>query len=290
MYPISYSAAVLAAMMNASSSVIQRWATHKPDAIKLFGSQFAYDMLKSRLFLVGFVLQVLAFGAQAIALKNGPLIVVEPLLTSDLIFLLVIIHWRIGIRMKPRDWIAALAIIGGLTGVFIATNPKEGHLNYHAFPWIVLLSIVTPLIVSLAITVRHLKSPRLRALLASLAAAITFALNAAFTKLSLNLLSNHGLVVMFTSWPIFALIISGIVSLYLMMNAFGSGPLAISQPVMEVSEPTIAVIIGVMIFGDSYNSSPVALAIGLVCALILVGGIILLGSSPRVQQAGEKGI
>lgn len=290
MLVITYLTAILAAMLNASSSVIQRWATAKPEADKLFGRSFAYKMLKSKLFLIGFTLQVTAFISQAIALKNGPLIIVEPLLTCDLIFLLVIIHWRLDIRMRLRDWIAAIMIMGGLTGLFAATNPQEGHLNYQAEPWIILVSIAAPVIIALAVVIRHLKSPQGRASLAALAAAAAFALNAAFTKLSLNLLTKHGVIVMLTSWPIFALIVSGLVSLYLMLNAYGSGPLAISQPIMEVVEPAAAVIIGVMIFGDSYNSSIAALAIGLASTLVLIAGIVSLGSSPRLQQAGERGI
>jgi len=287
---ISYIGAVIAAMLNASSSVMQRLATEKPAAKKLFSNRFVYAMIKNRLFIFGFTLQVLAFLFQALALKNGPLIIVEPLMTCDLIFLLLLINLKLHIHIQFRDWLSVAAIIGGLTGLFLATNPTEGHLNYHATPWIILVSVVTPIIVVLSITIRRQSSPTLRAVLAAIGAATAFAMNAAFTKLSLNLLTKYGVVSMLTSWPIFALIISGIISLYLMLNAYGSGPLAVSQPIMEVIEPTVAVIIGILIFGDRYNSSAGTLAIGFVCALILVGGIIGLGSSPRIQAAGEQGI
>lgn len=290
MIAIVYGGAVFAAMFNAGAAVIQRIATAKPDPRRLFSHRFAYEMIRSRLFLLGLVLQVVAFAAQAIALKNGPLIIVEPLLTCDLVFLLVLIHWQLGIHIKPRDLFAVAAIILGLTGIFAAANPTGGHLNYSPEPWIILLSIVTPLTIALALIVRRLKSANRRALLAGMAAATAYAMNAAFIKLSLNDLNRHGIISMLTSWPIFAFILSGIASLYLMLNAYGAGPLAVSQPAMEVFEPAIAVVIGIMIFGESYNSSFKALMLAFICALLLVGGIITLGSSPRIQEASARGI
>ncbi len=287
---ITYTAAIFAAILNASSSVMQRIATSKPEAKRLFSHRFAYDMIRNRLFIIGFGLQVAAFASQAVALKNGPLIIVEPLLTCDLIFLLVLIHWYLKIKVKVRDWISAVAIIAGLSGMLIAARPRGGHLNYSATPWVILISLMGPIIIVLALIIRRLKSANIRALLAGIAAASTFALNAAFTKLALNLYATYGAKSLITSWPLYALIISGLISIYLMLNAFGSGPLAISVPVMEVVEPTLAVLIGVSIFGDNYSRSPLDISFGLIFTLLLVGGIVSLASSPRIHQAGEMGI
>jgi drug/metabolite transporter (DMT)-like permease len=290
MLAVTYSAAILAALLNASAAVIERLATAKPDAKRLFSHHFVYEMIKSRLFLSGFGLQVLAFVFQAIALKNGPLIIVMPLMTSDLVFLLLLIHWKLGIHIKLRDVLSVLMIILGLAGLFAATTPTQGNLTYNATPWFILVSIVTPLVVILALIIRKLESANLRALLAGFAAAISYAMNAVFVKLSLNLLNKHGWVVMLTRWPIYALIVSGLISVYLMLNAYGSGPLAISQPVMEVFEPGIAVSIGILIFGDSYKYSLGELFLALLFVLLLAAGIVSLGSSPRIQEAGERGI
>src|SRR5579864_2905550 len=100
---ITYLATVSGAALNAGSSVAQRLATHKPDPKRLFSHRFVYEIIRSRLFVIGFSLQVAGFIAQAIALKNGPLIIVEPLITTDLVFILIIIHWRLGIHIHLRD-------------------------------------------------------------------------------------------------------------------------------------------------------------------------------------------
>ena len=290
MLALAYGGAVIAAGLNASSSVLQRLATEKPEARRLFSKSFFLEIVKTKLFILGFIAQTIGFIAQAIALANGPLIIVEPLLTSDLVFLLLIIHWRLKINIRLRDWLSVGLIALGLGGLFSAMNPKSGNLlNYHAFPWIMLVSLLGTIIIILAIIIRKLKSPLLRAVLASIAAGGAFALNAAFTKLALNLYRSHGVIAVIDQWPLYALIVSGAISIYLMLNAFASGPLGVSQPVMEVTEPTIAVLIGLFIFGDSYSTSISSLAFGSVCIIILISGIALLGNSPRIHQAGEQG-
>lgn len=287
---LTYLAAVFAAALNAASSVVQRLATNKPNAENLFSRDFAIAMLKSRLFVFGFGLQFVGFIAQAIALKYGPLIIVEPLLTSDLVFLLLLIHWRLGIVVQGRDWLSVGAIIIGLSGLYAALHPQGGHLNYQLTPWIILISIAGPLVLAMAYVVRRLENQTARAILAGMGAALAFALNAAFTKLNLSIFAQHGLEGLINNWPLYALIISGIISLYLMVNAYGSGPLAISQPIMEVFEPAVAVLIGITIFGDRYHTSAMSLCIGSLCMIVLIFGIVYLASSPKIHQAGNKGM
>lgn len=287
---ITYTAAVFAAALNASSSVVQRLATHKPSTDRLFSHKFVISIIKSRLFISGFALQIAGFIAQATALKNGPLIIVEPLLTCDLVFLLLLIHWKLGIVIEVRDWSAVAAIILGLTGLYIALHPQGGHLNYSLTPWIIVISILGTMVILVGYLVRRLKNQTIRAVLAGMGAAVAYALNAAFTKLCLNIYNHHGLLALMTSWPVYALIISGITSIYLMVNAYGSGPLAITQPIMEVFEPAIAVSIGITIFGDGYNTSAFSLVVGFICALVLLSGIVRLASSPKIHQAGESGM
>ncbi len=246
-------------------------------------------MIRSRMFLGGILLQILAYIAMATALKNGPLIIVEPILTCDLVFLLVLIHWKVHTHIQIRDWLSVTAIIAGLTGIFAVSHPQGGHLNYDAAPWIILGIILGSVVITLGLIVRRLSNPATRAILAGIAASCAYASNAAFTKLAINTFINGGFFAVVTNWSVYALIVSGIISIYLMINAYGSGPLAISQPIMEVFEPGIAVVIGIFIFGDSYSTSALSLGISSLFMTVLVVGIISLASSPKINQAGSKG-
>ena len=280
----------MAAAMNAGSSVLQRLATGKPTARTLFSGRFTARVTLSRLFLLGVGLQVGAFLCQALALGNGPLVLVEPLLMTDLVFLLVFIYLKTGVKTSWQDWLAVGAIVVGLSVLFMAASPQGGHLKYVAMPWIITVGAIACFIGLVIVAVRRIRSPHLRGVLAALAAAGSFALTAAFTKLALNQWQTDGVAAMFTSWPLYALAVVGLSSIYLLQNAYGSGPLAITQPTMEITEPAISVVIGIAIFGDSVHHSLPALVIESVGAGLVIWGIFWLTASPNIQRAGKKGM
>jgi len=287
---ITYIATIIAALFNASSTILQRMAASKTETHQLYSSRFFYRIIKNRLFIMGFIFQILAAIMTIVALRFGPLIVVEPLLTIDLVFLLLLIHWRMKVWIQLRDWLSLAAIIAGLVGLFLITNPTGGDLNYRPFPWVILISIMTPIVVIMALAIRRVKSAKTRAFLAGIATSGSYGLTASLTKLSIDLYDRHGFIYLIDRWPIYALVVSTAIGIYLMINMYGSGPLTISQPTVEVFDPSITVLIGIVIFGDNYNVSPFSIFETIFLVIILALGIIGLGSSPRINKAETDGL
>lgn len=287
---LAASAAVAAAILNAGSSVLQRLATGKPDAKDLFSRHFARAVTLSRLFLLGLGLEIGGFVMQAVALGNGSLVLVEPILTCDLIFLLIFMFIKAKIKTTWRDWLAVAAVVIGLGVSLVVAAPRGGHLRYQLLPWIITVVIVGSYTIVIGVVSRRMSSPSFRGFLVALTAASAFAMNAAFTKLAFNVLQSRGLAAVLISWPIYALIVSGITSLYLMQNSYGSGPLAITQPTIEIAEPMISVVIGMLIFGDTINHTLGALVVEVAGIVLLGVGIIALASSQNIQRAGENGL
>jgi drug/metabolite transporter (DMT)-like permease len=290
MLVFAFLAALAAAALNAGSAVLQRLAAGQPDIRQLFSANLAAQVATNRKFIAGIGLQVLGFLAQAVALSNGPLVVVQPTLTMDLVFLLLFIYFTVGVRAGVREWLAVGLICSGLSVLFVAARPRGGQLEYSVFPWIVIVLTLGAFVGVCVLGVRRLRSLKGRALLAGMAASGAFALNAAFTKLALNRMQQSGFLAMLTHWPVYALIISGIASLFLMENAYSAGPLAYSQPTLEITEPIISAIIGIVVFGDVINRTPLALTGELAGAALLGAGIVLLAGSDRLQRAGRRGL
>lgn len=290
MLGIAIAGSLVAASMNAASSVLQRIAAGKPASHLLYKRQFIRKVITHNYYLIGVSLQVIAFFIQAYALNNGPLSLVETLMTMDLVFLLVFIRIRTGVRIGFKEWAIVGVIAASLATLIAVAQPHGGRLKYTAEPWVVTCLVMFSVIVGIIYAVRRIDDPRLRGALASLAAAMTFALNAAFTKLTLNILHYQGIVRVLEYWPIYALIGSGISSMFLLQSAYAAGPLAITQPIMEIAEPTISVILGITIFGDVINHSTGALAVELILAVILVVGLIMLSRSKKVQSFSSQGL
>jgi drug/metabolite transporter (DMT)-like permease len=283
-------ACLIAAAFNASGSVLERLATGKPEIGALFSRSHTIKTTFHKYFLYGIGLQLLAFVMQAFALSRAPLVLVEPLLTTDLIFLLLIFHFWLENKVGIREWLAVISMIIGFGSLFIVAKPHGGHIRYSGAVWLFTTMLIAIIVLICLFIVRVIKSTQVRAFLAAVAASLSFALNAAFTKLALDLLKHRGFTVMLEHWPPYALLVSGIVSIYLMQKAFGAGPLAVSQPTMEVIEPTVSVIIGITIFGDKVFHSPLALFGEILGVLVVSYGIISLSTSKKIQQAGNKGV
>lgn len=287
---IAFLASTFAAALNAASSVLQRLAAGKPRAREIFSRRFAAQVSTNRNFLAGMGLQLGGFLSQATALHFGPLVLVQPVLTLDLVFLLPLLRYKLGVKVASGEWLAVAAICLGLGGLFFAARPHGGTYTYALLPWAIIVSVAIIFIAAVIFSVRRIPSPKVRALLTALATSVTYSLNAVSTKLGLNLLLHGGIIALLTSWPMYLLIVSGILSLYLMANMYGAGPLAISQPVLEIGEPAISATLGIVIFGETIRLTPWAIAGEVVSGLVLTAGVIALASSKKIRQAATQGV
>ena len=80
-----------AALANALTSVFQRMAVESaPASTTLRLSLLAYA-LRRRIWLLGFALMIVSFLCQAVALHLGRLSQVQPILTTELVFLVIVL-------------------------------------------------------------------------------------------------------------------------------------------------------------------------------------------------------
>lgn len=274
---------LFASLSNAISGVLERRAAGTPRANELFGPRFISNLLRQKRWLLGEGLNILGFLLQALALRFGSLSVVQVLMTTNLIFLLLILYWKFSVPMGRREWSGGLVICIGLSCLLVIAHPTSGQADFNGGAWLLVSSLVAGFIVMSALFVRHIPHPVWRAAIAGTAAGVNFALTAAFTKLVVDQLQSGALTVM-TGWELYALAASGAASLITLQSTYGAGPLAVSTPAMQIFDPLLGIIIGIVIFGDVINFSPAAAATELVCGLVIALGIILLAGSKRIQK------
>ncbi|HET8991698.1 MAG TPA: DMT family transporter, partial [Candidatus Saccharimonadales bacterium] len=250
---------VLSAAFNATSTVLQRQATGIQEKTKLYSRSFLYKVTKHPLFLMGTFFQIIAATLHLLALSNGPLIVVQPILTLDLVFLVLFLHFRYKLKTGKKEWITLTAIVLGLCSLFVISDPQKGNTHYVAINWYLTILIAVLFISGFIAIAKVSSSPKVRALFSAMATAVCYALNSGFAKLTVTELKSHGLVVLFSHWPVYALIVSAILSVLLMQNAYASGPLATSQPILETGSPLISSFLGIILFGDVIRHSPLSI-------------------------------
>ena len=276
-------AALAAGLLNAVSAVMQRRAAIKAPHGSLFSHKLILFLFRQPKWLLGVFLAAAGFGLQAVALAEGQLSLVQPLLMSEILFLLLILLVRYNEPLGGREWLGGIAISLGLGFLLALANPHGGTITNDGSGWLITILISVAITFIAVSSAAKVHNGSFRAAVMGVAAGVLFALTAALTKLSLMQL-QHGAATFFTSWPPYALLVTGIASTLLVQNVFRAGPLAASQPAMMIADPAGSIIIGVLLFNDQLQHSPAALAGISVSAAVLIAGIILLGGSPVITQ------
>jgi len=123
-------------MLYAVASVLQQKAAAGEDRRHSMRLGLLARLARSPAWLVGVGADVGGFVLQFIALGQGTLVVVQPLLVCGLLFALPIgVRWS-GLHLKRRDWAAAVAVCCGLAVFLTVARPAagvRGHGNFALF-------------------------------------------------------------------------------------------------------------------------------------------------------------
>ncbi len=288
---LTYLLAVLAAAVNASSSVLQRKAHRDAPVPNALGPQILH-VLRNPVWLLGVGAIIVGFLLQAAALDSGALTVVEPILVIDLPFTLLAGAILFRRKLRPREWTAALAMTAGTAGLifFLAPSPHPSE-TAPATAWII--GIPANVAAIAALVVLSLKvAPGRRALLLGIACGTSYGLSVTFMKSVTTAMSQDGFVGVLTAWQTYGMILLGVGAVYLEQAAFNAGSLVAAQPGMTILDPVVSALWGVFAYGESVRTG--GWLVGAVIAAVVVAfGVIELGTSPLLsavsgEDAGDE--
>jgi drug/metabolite transporter (DMT)-like permease len=280
-----YVLALLAALSNALTSLLQRMGVEDAPEDSALKLSLLTHAMKRGVWLLGFAFMVASFIMQAVALHLGDLSVVQPILTTELLFLVVLLAtwFRFGIGL--REWLGCVAAAGGLAGFLIFAQPGGGNLHPSNLGWLVAGSVCGGVIV--VAVMLALRGPRWwRAAMFGAAGAVGFAFTAALIKRVGDFVVGDW-TQMFTHWQTYALALAGVGSVFLAQNAFHAGPIAASQTALVLVDPLASMANGIGLFGDNLRTEGVYGPLEALSLLIMFVGAAYVTQSPLVS--GMKG-
>lgn len=285
---VSAVTAVLAGLCLAAAGVLQqRAASRRPDDEKM-SWRLLRELVSDRVWLLGIGLAAVSYGFQAVALTFGPLTLVQPLVVSELLFAVPVSVRLRGLRLRARDWTAVGSVVLGLTVGIVAANPRQGQPLQPITVWAPALGATVLLVAACLVFTRVAQGPA-RASAFALAGAFTMGLQSGLFDATITQLGKDPWHVPL-AWQTYALVIASLVGMFLIQNAFQSGPLAASTPLIDAVLPLVAIALGVGLFGESIRTSTLGLLGAGAGILLLIAGIVGLDTSPvvRHEQQIEK--
>jgi drug/metabolite transporter (DMT)-like permease len=280
-----YLLAILAALANALTSILQRMGVEDAPAEATLKLSLLTHALKRGVWLLGFAFMVASFLMQAVALHLGDLSQVQPILTTELLFLILLLATWFRFRIGFREWLGSLAAAGGLAGFLVFASPGGGNLSPSNLEWAVAGSVCGGVVVVAVLLA--LRGPRWwRAAMFGAAGAIGFAFTAALIK-EVGDYAATDWTHLFYHWQTYAMALCGVGSVFLAQNAFHAGPIAASQTALVLVDPLASLAIGIGLFGDNLRTAGVYGPLEALSLLVMFVGAISVAQSPLIS--GMKG-
>ncbi|HTW01769.1 MAG TPA: DMT family transporter [Streptosporangiaceae bacterium] len=266
--------AVVAAFCNAANVITQHAASisapKRETGLRLVGYLFHQP-----LWLIGWIAAVGGFGFQALALHNGQLSVVQPLLVTELVFVLVLRRVWIRQDVARAAWAAGILVCAALTVFLSVAEPSGGKPNPATTDWLAALLVFGGIIAAAVGAGMH-GSPQRRAAAFAVAGSLAWALMAVFLKTTTDALTADGLGGLFMTWPLYALAAAAISATVLEQSALHVGPLSVSQPLLVIINPLASVFLSIWLFDERFTASPGRVVIAIFAFAVLAAGVVEL--------------
>lgn len=279
---VSAVSAVLAGLCLAASGVLQQRAAARRPSRERMSPRLVIELARDRWWVIGIGLAVLSYGFQALALSFGPLILVQPLIVSELLFAIPASVRLRGLRLGWRERSAVVAVVAGLAVGMVSADPQTGQPVQPLLTWIPALVAVAVVVAGGLLFARARSGPAKAGGIA-FAGATAMGLQSALYDATITLLPQ-GFFQVFLTWEPYLLIAVSLLGAFLVQNAYQAGPLAASTPVMDSTLPLVAIGLGVGLFGETVRTTAWGLAGSGLGLALLIAGILVLDSSPVVRK------
>ena len=242
-------------------------------------------LLRDKLWLLGLAVSALGFGLQAVALFLAPVVLVQPLIVTELLFALPLAAALSGRRLGRREWAGAVIVAGGLAMFMLVASPAGERTHVSALKWFAMVASIAALVVCAAmIAERSRRRPMLRASALAAGASACFGLMSVETKVVGHQFADEHVRALGHTQP-WLLAITACTGLLLAQTAFRIAPLSVSLPIIDIGEPVVASLLAIFAFGEDIGHGVTTFALAGVAAGIAAIGVGLLDTSPLIRSA-----
>ncbi|WP_026342909.1 DMT family transporter [Nocardia sp. BMG111209] len=227
------------------------------------------------------------FGFQIAALAFGSVLVVQPILVTALVFALPLAAHYSGRRVTPMMWLQAAALSVALAVFLVVGDPTQGVSEVPWRHWVLPMGLLLAAVAIAVVVATTFRVPALQALLLGTSAGLLFGVSSALTEYVMQQL-DHGVATVLTGWQLYAVVVTGVLGLYLQQRGYQVGPLSASFPAFTVAEPLGAAIIGMTVLQERLRSGPLGTAFVLLAVLVMCVEAVRLSREQAKAQNPEQ--
>ena len=266
--------------------VLQQEAAAKAPLADMLSFRLLLDLVRVPRWLAGIGFMVAGQVLGALALTQGDLSRVAPLLATNLLFAMALARRLSGQRLGRSGWAGVVLLSGGVAAFIVAGHPTGTDAQVGALRHGGAVGTVAGVALVLVSIARRLELSDKPPLLAGAAGAL-YGLQDALTRVCGRIFDHAGVAGVLTSWQPYAVVALAVTGLMLVQSAFEAGPLRRSLPALTAAEPLSALACGIGFLGDQVRTTLPALTGVIAGLLAVVAGVFLLGRHPAMH-AGAR--
>ena len=279
MLVIAVPAAVVGAASFGLASAMQQRATKQVPTATAMDPRLLWDLVRQPTWVLGVGTVVVGFSLQVVALAFGPLVLVQPLLVTGVLFGTV---FSAMLARRPLDrqiLLGASACVVGLAAFLTLARPTgtgSGLVGLSGLaPLAVLLSVIIVGCLVIAVGSRFSGSAHVAAL--AMATGVLYGVTAGLMKVVTSQLRAGGLPEVFSHPAIYVICLLGPMGFLLSQNTFQQGVLiAPALAIITIVDPLVGYAIGLSWLGEEVTTSVPILAGEAMAAAVVISGIVLL--------------
>jgi len=270
---------LVAAMLTGVGFVLQQHAAQQIRSAEFLRLGLIARLIHNRRWLAGLGVVVAGDLLSAWTLGHLDLSVSEPLLSTSLIFALLLAVPLSKQALRRTEIIGALLLCAGVAALSLTRSVKSPSESFGSFSNWWAAAVIAAVAIALVRIGRN-RSGGVRATLTGVASGLVLGIADAFTRRSVQLIDGGHPLHLLMHWPGYATVVASIIGLWLMQNAFNAAPLHCSLPAVTAAEPFAGIVLGVVVFGDVVHVSPLLVAVQLAGVAAVVGGVVLVARAP----------
>lgn len=287
---VAVPAAVVGAASFGLASVIQQRAAKQVSTTGMLNPRLLVELIRRPAWVLAVVTVLVGLALQVVALAFGPLVLVQPLLVTGVLFGAVFSALLARRRVDRLVVLGSLACVAGLAAFLLLARPSGTSAQLAPGSALLPLAITLGLITvgCLVVAARFSGAVQVAALAA--ATGVLYGLTAGLMKVVTGQFRAGGLAEPFGNPVLYVVCVVGPIGFLLSQNTFQKGTLiAPALAIITIVDPLVGVAIGVSWLGEQVDTSPAALAGEVISVLVLIGSVVLLAyRSTQLRQQIEQ--
>lgn len=276
---VAVPAAVASAASIGLAAAVQHRATRQVPTSGILRLGLVLNLIRRPLWLVGIGAILMGLVLQLVALSSGPLILVQPLLVTAVLFGAWFSALLAGTGVDRVIVLGSAACAVGLAGFLLLASPTGPSTEVATGAATLPLTLVFGVIVVACLITGARTAGAVQVGALALATGVLYGVTAALLKIVTTEFRAGGLDELFRHPTLYAVCILGPTGFLLSQNTFQHSALvAPALAVMTIVDPVVGVVIGVAWLGEQVGSSPWAIAGEVLSALVVAWGVMLLAN------------